>query len=80
MLKAVGWHVGVELPAGDLAAEADALRVRLDAATAVDDTTRAYVERLEGMVDESRLPSGTDLIADIERFLRDRGNENADRG
>jgi hypothetical protein len=45
----------------------------------VDDTTRAYVERLEGMVDESRLPAGTDLIADIERFLRDRG-ENADRG
>jgi hypothetical protein len=80
LLKAVGWHVGVELPAGDLKAEADALRVRLDAATAVDDTTRAYVERLEGMVDESRLPSGTDLIADIERFLRDRGNENADRG
>jgi hypothetical protein len=79
LLKAVGWHVGADLPAGDLALEADALRLRLDAATAVDDTTRAYVERLEGMVDESRLPAGTDLIADIERFLRDRG-ENADRG
>ena len=25
------------------------------------------------MVDEARLPSGDDLIAEIERFLRDRG-------
>lgn len=80
LLRAIGWHVGTELPHGDLQAEADQLRVRLDAATAVDDTTRAYVERLEAMVDESRLPSGTDLIADIERFLRDRGGESADRG
>jgi hypothetical protein len=80
LLTAIGWHVGAEMPTADLQAEADQLRVRLDAATAVDDTTRAYVERLEAMVDESRLPSGTDLIADIERFLRDRGGENADRG
>lgn len=80
LLRAIGWHVGTELPTGDLVAEAEQLRVRLDAATAVDDTTRAYVERLEAMVDESRQPSGTDLIADIERFLRDRGEENADRG
>jgi hypothetical protein len=80
LLRAIGWHVDAELPIGELQAEADQLRVRLDAATAVDDTTRAYVERLEAMVDESRLPSGTDLIADIERFLRDRGNENAERG
>lgn len=80
LLRAIGWHVGAELPTGDLVAEAEQLRVRLDAATAVDDTTRAYVERLEAMVDESRLPSGTDLIADIERFLRDRGEESADRG
>ena len=71
---------GRSCPIGDLQQEADQLRLRLDAATAVDDTTRAYVERLEAMVDESRLPSGTDLIADIERFLRDRGGEDADRG
>jgi len=31
------------------------------------------VERLEAMVDEARLPSGDELISDIERFLRDRG-------
>jgi hypothetical protein len=27
------------------------------------------------MVDESRQPAGDDLIADIERFLRDRSGE-----
>jgi hypothetical protein len=41
----------------------------------VEETTRQYVERLEGMVDEERLPSGDDLITEIERFLRDRGSE-----
>jgi len=80
LLRAIGWHVGSELPTGDLVAEAEQLRARLDAATAVDDTTRAYVERLEAMVDESRLPSGTDLIGDIERFLREGGDADDDRG
>ena len=31
------------------------------------------MERLESMVDEQRLPAGDDLIAEIERFLRDQG-------
>ena len=40
---------------------------------AIEETTRTYVERLESMVDEQRLPAGDDLIADIERFLREGG-------
>ena len=44
---------------------------RLDAAAAADDSTREYIERLESMVDESRLPAGDDLISEIERFLRE---------
>ena len=44
---------------------------RLDAATAADESTHAYVGRLEAMVDESRQPEGDDLITEIERFLRD---------
>jgi len=66
-------HLGARLPRGKLAEEASDLRERLDAAAAADASTRAYVERLEGMVDESRLPSGSELISEIERFLRDRG-------
>jgi hypothetical protein len=67
------------IPAGELTDEARELRIRLDAAAASDDTTRGYVERLEAMYDEQRLPSGDDLISDIERFLRDQGSPGAQR-
>ena len=70
---------GRTLPAGDLDDEARQLRTRLDTAAALEETTRTYVERLEAMVDEQRLPAGDDLIADIERFLRDRGGESTQR-
>jgi hypothetical protein len=72
LLRQLERHLDVTLPHGDLEEESRQLRQRLDAATAADETTRAYVERLESMVDESRQPAGDDLIAEIERFLRDR--------
>jgi len=72
LLRALERHLDVELPRGDLSDEARALRVRLDAAVAADESTHAYVGRLEAMVDESRQPEGDDLITEIERFLRDR--------
>lgn len=80
LLSILEQHLGISIPHGDLEAEARALRTRLDAAAAADAQTRAYVERLEGMVDEARLPSGSELISDIERFLRDRGAETDTRG
>jgi hypothetical protein len=73
LLAVLARHLGVRLPRGRLPEEARDLRERLDAAAAADPSTRAYVERLEGMVDESRLPSGDELISEIEKFLRDRG-------
>ena len=73
LLRALGNHLGTVIPAGDLEAEAEELRTRLDTATGLDESTRNYVERLEAMYDEQRLPSGSDLISDIERFLRDQG-------
>jgi hypothetical protein len=75
LLQALGRHLGLSLPTSDLDEEARALRLRLDTATALEETTRTYVERLEGMVDEQRLPSGDDLIGEIERFLREGGTE-----
>jgi hypothetical protein len=75
LLRAVARHLDMEPEMGDLPEEALALRKRLDTAASLDENTRNYVERLEGMVDESRLPAGDDLIADIERFLRDQGRE-----
>ena len=73
LLEALGRHLAVRMPTSELAEEAQQLRTRLDAAAATEDSTRAYVERLEAMVDEQRLPAGDDLIADIERFLREGG-------
>ncbi|HET9614276.1 MAG TPA: PAC2 family protein [Candidatus Limnocylindrales bacterium] len=75
LLKAVERHVGIEIDRGMLVDEADQLRTRLNAATAADDNTRSYVERLESMVDEERLPAGDDLISEIEQFLRDQGGQ-----
>lgn len=75
LLATLARHLDVSLPTGELAAEAETLRVRLDTATAIDEKTRDYVRRLEGMVDDATLPSGEELIGEIERFLRDRGME-----
>ena len=80
LLRAVGRHFGTDVGAIELNEEARLLRVRLVAATSAEETTRTYVSRLEAMVDEERLPSGDDLISEIERFLRDRGsNEGSER-
>jgi hypothetical protein len=75
LVKTLEQHLDVPLPRGDLVEESRQLRLRLDAATAADETTRAYVERLESVVDESRQPEGDDLIAQIETFLRERGGD-----
>jgi hypothetical protein len=79
LLRAVGRHLDEEIPEGLLTEEARLLRSRLDAVVAAEETTRAYVDRLEAMVDEERLPSGSELIGEIERFLRDRGGEGTQR-
>jgi PAC2 family len=79
LLETLERHLEVELPRGDLTVEARELRERLDTATEADETTRAYVSRLESMVDESRLPAGDDLISDIERFLHEQGQGGSTR-
>jgi hypothetical protein len=78
LLTALGRHLGIEPPIGQLATRALERRNLLDAATASDDDTRAHVERLELLADESRLPAGDELIADIERFLREGGSGEED--
>jgi len=79
LLRVLGKHLGVELNSGDLSNEAALMKVRLDAAAAREETTREYVERLESMVDEARLPSGDDLITEIEKFLREGGQQGGGR-
>jgi len=71
LLRALERHVGVSIPAGALEDEARQLGTHLDSLAKGDETTRTYVERLESMVDEERLPAGDELISEIERFLRE---------
>lgn len=73
LLKRLGTYLAQELPLGELPGKALETRAMLDAASASDDRTKAYIDRLEQLTDEARLPEGDELIADIERFLRDRG-------
>ena len=80
LLRTIGRHFGEPVDTSGLQGEADALQLRLSAAAAADETTRDYVQRLESMVDESRLPSGDDLISDIERFLREQGGPGGSGG
>jgi hypothetical protein len=75
LLRVLGLHLGHGVAPGALREESRQVLARLDAATAADDGTRAYVERLELTVDEARRPSGDDLISEIERFLRESGTE-----
>lgn len=80
LLAALGQHLGVELSVGQLATRALERRSLLDAAAASDEATKAHVERLELIADESGLPAGDELIADIERFLREGGGGGGEGG
>ncbi len=73
LLEHAGRHLGVDLPLGPLPDEAMAQRERLDAVVAQDEDSKAYVQRLETLADEERLPTGDDLAAEVERFLREAG-------
>lgn len=79
LYRAVARHLDIALDSGALGEQSTELRTRLDTATSVDENTRGYVERLEAMVDEERLPAGDDLITEIEQFLRDQGSEGRPR-
>jgi PAC2 family protein len=69
LLRHLARHLGIEIPLAELEDEADAQRARLDAAVAADDDVRELLERME-QNDDEELPSGDDLAAEIERFLR----------
>ena len=72
LIRAVEPHIGDAITTATLESEARSMAAKLDAAASADDSTKSYVDRLEAMSDEARLPSGDELIGEIERFLRDR--------
>ncbi len=68
LLEHLARHLGVTFEIESLAEEATAQRQRLDAAVEADDDVREILTRLEQADEE--IPSGDELAAEIERFLR----------
>ncbi len=77
LVRAVEPHIGESITTAVLELEARSMAAKLDVAASADDSTQSYVDRLEAMVDEARLPSGDELIGEIERFLREGDPENS---
>jgi GAF domain-containing protein len=73
LLRHLARHLGIELDLGALEDEAKAQRLRLDAAVEADDDVREILDRLEQT--EEEIPSGDELAAEIERFLRGQPGE-----
>jgi hypothetical protein len=72
LLQHLSRHLRIELPLDALNEDAMTQRERLDAAVAGDDDVRAILLQLES-ASEEELPSGDDLAAEIERYLRNEG-------
>ncbi|MEX2421070.1 MAG: PAC2 family protein, partial [Actinomycetota bacterium] len=72
ILEHAGRHLDVEFPLGPLPDEALAQRQRLDQMVQANEESRAYVEQLESVVDNQELPTGDELVSEIERFLQER--------
>jgi hypothetical protein len=71
LLEHLERHLGVTLPLGKLGDEAVGQRQRLDEAIAEDEDSREYLERLESLTSEERMPSGDELAQEIERYLKE---------
>jgi hypothetical protein len=74
LLRHLSRHLGVELPMEELEQEQEAQRLRLDAAVAADEDVQEILQRLEQSTEEE-LPSGDELAAEIERFLRGQADQ-----
>jgi proteasome assembly chaperone (PAC2) family protein len=72
----LGTLLDVPLDTSELAAASETYMQQVSEAVAADDETAAYVEELEGRIDETveenDLPSGDALAAELTRFLRER--------
>jgi predicted ATP-grasp superfamily ATP-dependent carboligase len=67
--------LGTDIDTAELDEAADAYVHQVSEAIATDEETAAYVEELERRVDEldeSDIPSGESLAAELSRFLRER--------
>lgn len=77
LLDNVEMVTGLQLPRGELVEEASDTNERLDTAIARNDEHLTMLRALEADADEApsegEIPSGDELAAELERFLRDQG-------
>jgi hypothetical protein len=73
LLQHLGRHLSLPFEVADLETDAAEQRQRLDAAVEADDDVRELLQGLEGAPAEDEVPSGDELAAEIERFLRAEG-------
>jgi len=76
LVKALARHVGLAFPAGTLAEDAKSTQARLEELVGNNDEHQAMVRQLEAQYDAADhlngpLPTGDDLAAEVEQFLRD---------
>jgi predicted ATP-grasp superfamily ATP-dependent carboligase len=73
LLERLNRHLGTDIAPGSLLEAAATQRAEIDAAVAAREESRQYVARLEQLADDSGVPSGEDIAAEVERFLREAG-------
>jgi len=75
LVEQIARHLEIEVPLGSLMDEANAQRIGLDAAVQAQEETRDFVTRLEEQQPDDGIPSGDELASEIERYLRDAGDD-----
>jgi proteasome assembly chaperone (PAC2) family protein len=79
LLDRLGELLGAPFELGELDELSQAWQTRVDEVVSEDDDVRTYVGQLEERYDteaETDVPSGETLAAEVEQFLRDRGDNN----
>jgi hypothetical protein len=76
LVERLARHLGVDVPLGTLAEDAQQQRAELDAIVADRPEIKEHLERLEALAPEAGLgttgpiPTGEDIAAEVEKFLR----------
>ena len=71
LLRRTAEHLRIDIPIEDFEEEARNQRAQLDQIVEARPEAKAYVERLEQMAEEQQVPSGEEIAAELERFLRE---------
>lgn len=71
LVRRVARHLHIDVPVDDLEREAETQRRQLDEIVAARPEAQAFVDQLEQMAAEQEMPSGDELAAEFERYLRD---------